>query len=381
MGAVYRALDSRSGRPRAVKRLVDAAQLPRFEVEARMLQALSHPRVVEIVDHFGEGSDYYIVMSLADGRDLAEELRSQGGRGLDADLAMGYVEQAAEALAYVHEQQIIHRDVKPANLVHGTDGVVLVDFGIARPLALDAGTTGIGSPGYVAPETFAFGLASPASDVYGLAATTHALLTGHPPRPGGGQAVAGIAAEHADAIRAGCAYDERARPQTVGEFVAALGGKLPVRSAGVGLGRSAAESGGLQLTAVARTGAGVFGAAAASIALIEGEELHYVASWGAGAEEITGRRLPLRAGIAGDVATRGIATAVPDCRSDPRFARAVAEATGYIPHTMVVAPMLRAGAVCGVLTVLDRRDGTPFGDDDLDCARLFAELAVDCLAM
>src|SRR5581483_5178567 len=235
MGAVYRARDIRSGRPRAVKRLVDAVQLPRFEVEARMLQALSHPRVIEIFDHFGEAGDYFIVMALADGEDLAAHLRLRHGRGLEPELALTHVGQAAEALTYVHEQQIIHRDVKPSNLVCGPNGLVLVDFGVACPLALEAGTIGIGTPGYVAPETFAFGIATPPSDVYGLAATAHALLTGSPPLYGHTERIAGIAERHSDAIRAGCAYDPADRPQTVAEFAAALGCALPATIGGVPL--------------------------------------------------------------------------------------------------------------------------------------------------
>ena len=88
-----------------------------------------------------------------------------------------YALEAAEALRYVHEQQTIHRDVKPQNLMLSPDrGVVLVDFGIARDLAAESATEGIGTPGYMAPEAFMGGPLSPRTDVYGLAMTAWTLL-------------------------------------------------------------------------------------------------------------------------------------------------------------------------------------------------------------
>ena len=85
----------------------------------------------------------------------------------------------------MHDQQIVHRDVKPHNLILGEHGVVLVDFGIARLLEdeeEDEGTVGVGTPRYMAPEVFAGGSVSPRSDVFGLAATLWTLLAGKPAR-------------------------------------------------------------------------------------------------------------------------------------------------------------------------------------------------------
>ena len=90
---------------------------------------------------------------------------------------------ACEALQYVHEQQVVHRDVKPQNLIDSRSGVVLVDFGVAREFDEEdaGGTVGIGTPRFMAPEVFAGGTISPRSDVFGLAATLWTLITGKPP--------------------------------------------------------------------------------------------------------------------------------------------------------------------------------------------------------
>jgi GAF domain-containing protein len=125
----------------------------------------------------------------------------------------------------------------------------------------------------------------------------------------------------------------------------------------------------------------VFEAAAASIALIDRttQELVYQAAWGSGAKEIVGVRLPPGVGIAGAVVSAGEGQAVPECRSDPRFAAQIAAGTGYVPHTMVVVPLRRQGETVGVLSVLDRRDGGPYGPNDVIRAQLFAELAIAAL--
>jgi GAF domain-containing protein len=124
--------------------------------------------------------------------------------------------------------------------------------------------------------------------------------------------------------------------------------------------------------------AGVFQAAAASLALLDGAtgELVYEASWGAGASEILGMRLPPGTGVAGVVAATGVGEAVPDCRSDERFAAAWAARTGYVPSTMLTVPLRRGQRTLGVLQVLDRRDGRGYGPDDVERAAAFADLAL-----
>src|SRR3954447_22598895 len=187
MGAVYRAHTTVDGTPVAVKRLLDTRHVARFEIEARLLSTLNHPGVVNVVDYFTHPSGVYLVMEMVEGKDLGVALKERGSPGLPVDEAIEYTRQACEALEYVHDQQIVHRDVKPANLINAAnkDGIVLVDFGVALQIGeeeqVDAGTVGIGTPRYMAPEVFAGGTVSARSDVFSLAATLWTLLTGKPP--------------------------------------------------------------------------------------------------------------------------------------------------------------------------------------------------------
>src|SRR3954453_13868739 len=171
MGAVYRARDASSGQEVALKHRLDTRQSERFEIEARLLALLRHPRVVEVVDYFTAADGHYLVMELVRGDDLGVVLRERGNPGLPLSESIEYALHACEALQYVHEQQIVHRDVKPRNLILGEQGVVLVDFGIATQLddtSDEGGTVGIGTPKFMAPEVFVGGNVSPRSDVFGI---------------------------------------------------------------------------------------------------------------------------------------------------------------------------------------------------------------------
>src|SRR4051812_44846279 len=183
MGAVYRAHNIVAGTDVAIKQMLGTEHTARFEIEARLLSQLKHPRVVEVLDHFQDASGvYYIVMELVDGTDLGKMLEQRGTPGLPVPEVIEYARQTCEALQYVHEQQIVHRDVKPANLICGSEGITLVDFGVATQLdATDAGTVGIGTPRFMAPEVFAGGVASPRTELLSLAATGWTLLPGGPP--------------------------------------------------------------------------------------------------------------------------------------------------------------------------------------------------------
>ncbi len=141
MGAVYRAFDRQSGVEVAVKRLLDVRHAARFEIEARLLASLSHPRVVKVIDHSSDDQGLYIVMDLVHGVDLGATLKRSGDPGLTIGDAVEYVRHGCEALSYVHSQQIVHRDVKPQNMILGEDGVVLVDFGVARTLGSEEQVT------------------------------------------------------------------------------------------------------------------------------------------------------------------------------------------------------------------------------------------------
>jgi putative methionine-R-sulfoxide reductase with GAF domain len=386
MGAVFRAIDRETKRDVAIKRLLDIRHAARFEIEARLLASLSHPRVVRVLDHSNDEQGLYIVMELVRGTDLGAQLKLHGDPGLPVEDAIEHARHACEALQYVHDQQIVHRDVKPQNLIVAEDGVVLVDFGVARAMAgdEDQGTIAVGTPRYMAPEVFAGGTVSPASDVFSLAATLWTLIVGAPPRYGdvGKMDSLAIPPELRDALAGGLEMLPESRIPSAAAFAEAIG--VPITAdAGESLAQSLGRGTAYRrvIEAIVRTAAGMFEAAAASIALTDPNsgELVYEAAWGAGASEVVGLRLPPGAGLAGAVAASGEPVAVPECRKDPRFAAQVAAKTGYVPYTMVVVPLQREGRTIGVLSLLDKRDGGPYLHEDLARAALFADLAVVAL--
>jgi hypothetical protein len=329
------------------------------------------------------------------GKDLGVVLKEKGNPGLPVDEAIEYCRQACEALQYVHDQQIVHRDVKPANLIDVPDpgGVVLVDFGVARLIGeeeqVDAGTVGIGTPRFMAPEVFAGGTVSARSDVFSLAATLWTLLTGKPPVYGDPTPLSSIcpgATEGLEAcIRSGLELLPERRTSSCTSFAAALG--LPLaEQRGESLVETAVDRTDVEaamLSAIVKASAGVFEAAACSIALVDPvtNELVYQASWGAGAKEIVGVRLPPGKGLAGTVVQSGEGLAVPDCRNDSRFQAQIAAGTGYVPYTMLVIPLQRSGRTVGALSLLDKRDGNPYTSDDIVRGDLFGELAVTALGI
>ena len=387
-GAVYRARDLDMGADVALKQSTHPFHDQRFEIEARLLASLRHPRVVRIVDHFSDASGQFLVMDLVAGMDLGALLKERGEPGLPVQHAIEYVRQACEALQYVHDQQIVHRDVKPQNMILGEHGVVLVDFGIARVLdeAEMSATVGIGTPRFMAPEVLAGGAISPRTDVFGVAATLWTLIAGRTPVYADSTKLSSIAPdvtpELERTIAAGLDMIPDRRVASVEAFAKALGAPL-LADEGLSLGAAVEDADAPRslLEAVAHTAAGVFGAAAASLCLIDETtgELVYQSAWGAGAREIVGVRLPPGRGIAGMVVKSGVGEAIPDCAVDPRFAAGVAGGTGYVPYTMLVVPLRRGGRAIGALSILDRRDGNTYRQGDIVPAALFADLAVKAL--
>jgi tRNA A-37 threonylcarbamoyl transferase component Bud32 len=195
MGEVWRADDTVLGRQVAVKLLkaeyADQTTFrSRFETEARHAASLHHPGVAAVYD-FGEadvsdGSGVarpYLVMELVDGQPLSALL--EPGHPLDPDATRDLLAQAADALGAAHEAGIVHRDVKPANLLV-TPGrtVKITDFGIARAaegMALTETGQVMGTPQYLSPEQARGGTATPASDVYSLGVVAFECLAGHRP--------------------------------------------------------------------------------------------------------------------------------------------------------------------------------------------------------
>ncbi|MFD0059478.1 serine/threonine protein kinase [Streptomyces sp. NPDC127574] len=197
MGEVWRAADRVLDREVAIKILLprhleEAAFAARFRREAKTLAALTHPGIVDVYDygeesHAGSGTGFaYIVMELVDGRTLAEVHQERGV--LPVGEALEIVAQALEALHVAHQGKIVHRDVKPSNLMLRADGrVAVTDFGIASTASgtgLTAARQVLGTALYMAPEQAEGAGALPASDLYAMGVLCYELLTGEPPFTG-----------------------------------------------------------------------------------------------------------------------------------------------------------------------------------------------------
>jgi serine/threonine protein kinase len=190
MGEVWRATDTVLGRDVAVKmlhteRAGDSSFQTRFRNEARAMAALHHPGVADVYD-FGEtegGTDAFIVMARIDGEALNQRIASRGRLSVDETLSV--VSQAGRALQAAHQAGIVHRDVKPGNLIIEEDGtVVLVDFGVARQadsVTMTGAGEVVGTAMYIAPEQVSKEPITPAVDVYALGVVAYHCLTGHPP--------------------------------------------------------------------------------------------------------------------------------------------------------------------------------------------------------
>ncbi len=131
------------------------------------------------------------------------------------------------------------------------------------------------------------------------------------------------------------------------------------------------------LQSIVDAAARIFGAAAASISLIDGEEgvLEFRVAYGVGKEDVVGRRIPLHKGIAGFVAMTGQPIAISDVQGDPRFAGDFAKSTGYVPRSILATPLISNDQVIGVMEVLDKIDAASFGIQDMELLGVFANQA------
>ena len=170
--------------------LSDHKMIQRFRQEAMQARSLDHPNITRVLDYGEDLVDHYLVMELAEGWNTADEVIAldvgELPKPLDETKAIAIIKQACEGLDYLHKQQIIHRDIKPGNLLlFSGDCVKLADFGIARSReSITLTMTGLtmGTPEYMSPEqaegkrdlTFA-------SDIYSMGVVMYELLTGHPP--------------------------------------------------------------------------------------------------------------------------------------------------------------------------------------------------------
>jgi hypothetical protein len=246
MGDIYRATDEALGRAVAVKVLGehyarDESVRGRFEREALAAARLSgRPHVITIFD-VGEWQDRpYIVMEYLGGGSLDDAIRERSGN-IEPGQAIEWLDQAGAALDAAHAEGVVHRDVKPGNLLLDREGNVHVaDFGVASAAGLDSMTktgTVLGTAGYLAPEQAQGAPATPASDLYALGVVAFELLTGERPYQGDTAAAEAAAHIHApiplvserrpqlpreldDVFERALAKDPKARYPSAGEFVA-----------------------------------------------------------------------------------------------------------------------------------------------------------------
>lgn len=258
MAAVYRAVDTRLGRAVAVKVMarslapgIDAAR--RFLREARMLAGVSHPNLVCVYEAGECPAGPYLVMELLAGETLAARVAATGR--IDPRTARAWIAKLAEALEVLHSRGVVHRDVKPANILLTADrGPVLADFGLARPAAGDLAITApglvFGTPEYMSPEQARGEPLDARSDLYALGTVWYELVTGRPPF--GGRTMAailrqqvqsppppvpdGVALSAADRelLLACLAKEREKRPARAGDLARALEGPVSVPGRGHG---------------------------------------------------------------------------------------------------------------------------------------------------
>ncbi len=210
MGVVYRAVDARLERDVAIKvlRTTSPEEAARLEQEAKAAATLSHPGIVTVFDFEAGFGGYFIVMECVRGEPLDRLLRTDPAR---IQRTLGpLLFRLADAVAYAHTHNVIHRDLKPGNVLLTDDGKVKVlDFGIAARLGSGEGTqAGVcGTPFYMAPEQIRGELPSPGSDIYAFGATAFHLATGRPPFPRGNVIDAHLNQEPPDPISLNPALD------------------------------------------------------------------------------------------------------------------------------------------------------------------------------
>jgi serine/threonine-protein kinase len=251
MSSVYRGADTRLDRPVAIKIMDprfadDRSFVERFEREARSAAKLHHPNVVTVHDQGVDEDHVFLVMELVDGGTLRDLLEERGR--LDVPLALAVTEQMLAALAAAHTAGLVHRDVKPENVLIGRTGtpptgvVKVADFGLVRAVA-SAGTTSssviLGTVAYLSPEQVTTGLAGEAGDVYSTGIVLYEMLTGQVPYrgdtaisvayrhvnddvPAPSTVTPGIPPVLDDLVRRATRRDPEARPADAGAFLREL---------------------------------------------------------------------------------------------------------------------------------------------------------------
>lgn len=247
MSTVYRGLDTRLDRPVAVKVMAaqyahDAAFLTRFSREARLAAGLSHPGIVAVYDHGRDGEHAFLVMELVDGGTLRELLHQRGP--LPVPVMLSILEPLLDALSAAHRAGLVHRDVKPENVLISSRGTIKVaDFGLVRAVSSQTMATGdviLGTVAYLSPEQVETGSSDARSDVYSAGIVAWEMLAGEPPFTGENSMSVAYQHVHSDVPLIGdlvrdvpalleglledaTQRDPQRRPRDAGAFAARLG--------------------------------------------------------------------------------------------------------------------------------------------------------------
>ena len=294
MGVVYRAEEPALGRLVALKVLAPALAAHeefrrRFLREMRLAASIEHPNILPIYRAGEDRGLLYLAMRYIDAHDLHEVLRRGGS--LEVGRALWIVEQVAHALDAAHQRGLVHRDVKPANVLltaptaNGREHAYLVDFGVARPITGGASITGggmiLGTPSYAAPEQLSGGLVDARTDVYALGCVLYECLSGRPPFAAGSDQALVLAHLHASpppvrsvrpdlpaaldgAIARALAKSSEQRYRSCGEFTAAARRAVHGGAPSVPFGASAPASAPRAPASAARAPASVARAPAAA---------------------------------------------------------------------------------------------------------------------
>lgn len=252
MSTVHLALDTRLERKVAVKLLAehlaeDPTFVSRFQREAQAAARLVHPNIVQIFDSGRDDAtgQYFIVMEYIEGRSCAEILRDEGW--VEVQEAASIIEQACEGLHYAHRHGVVHRDVKPGNLLRSSDGEVkLADFGIAKATEQSSITqvgSVLGTAAYLAPEQARGEEAGPRADLYALGVVAYQMISGRLPYEAASLTelalkqqqeepepldalVAAVSPELADAVAIALSLDPRDRYETARQMGEAIEGAM-----------------------------------------------------------------------------------------------------------------------------------------------------------
>jgi eukaryotic-like serine/threonine-protein kinase len=232
MAAVYLARDLALNRKVAIKTMLSEfigrqAMVQRFKREAQMAAGLSHPHIVQIHSVKQTNRIVYFVMKFLEGRGLDSIITEHGA--LELDMTRLILQQAASALSFAHHRGVIHRDVKPANIMIDENGwAVMTDFGIAKVddgSNLTATGTAIGTPHYMAPEQFHNQPLTAAADQYALAIVAYEMLTGK--KPFDGNTLAEIITQHLFSPPPDIRQDRPDLPASVSETLVHMLAKEP----------------------------------------------------------------------------------------------------------------------------------------------------------